>query len=220
MSAIAKATRRDASQVHRVLKGLVVTGYVSQHKVSSRYIATPRILELAAAFLRGSRMIETGRPLMRGLRDTTGESVHLADASGERPVCVAIEVSPRPVSVLTQVGGTWPLEGTAIGRAIAAFRPDHPVSAREARRVAEVRVSGYAVDRSEYVRGVSGVASPIMDWQGRVVGALAISGPAERFGPGRIARIGALVRSTGAEVSRGLGFRPERRAASARRPRA
>lgn len=202
---IARATKRDVAQIHRVLKGLVVTGYAEQDPRSAHYRATPKVLNLAAAFLRGSRMIETSRPLMRRLRDATGESVHLADAAGQLPVCVAIEVSPHPVSVLTRIGATWPLESTAMGRAVAAFREGAPASAAEKRRLADVRRTGYAVDRSEYIRGVSGVAAPIMDWEGNVVGALAISGPAERFGTRRVAQLGALVRRAARELSRAQG---------------
>jgi DNA-binding IclR family transcriptional regulator len=207
VSELSRLLKQDAAQVHRVLKGLVATGYATQSTSSARYLATPKVLELAAAFLRESGMIESSRALMRQLRDTTGESVHLADATGAVPVCVAREISPHPVSVLTPVGSAWPLEGTAMGRAVAASRLDEVKSTGERRRLAEVRRHGYAVDRSEYVRGVCGVAAPIMDWEGRVVGAIAISGPADRFGLSRTARLGTLVRNAGVDISARLGYR-------------
>jgi DNA-binding IclR family transcriptional regulator len=207
VSELSRLLKQDASQVHRVLGGLVATGYAAQSSSSARYVATPKVLELAAAFLRESGMIESSRTLMRELRDVTGESVHLADATGPLPVCVAREISPHPVSVLTPVGSTWPLEGTAMGRAVAAFRLDAVKSIAERRRVAQVRSRGYAVDRSEYVHGVCGVAAPIMDWQGNVVGAIAISGPADRFGSSRISGLGTLVKKAGADISANLGYR-------------
>ena len=217
VSELSRILKQDAAQVHRVLRGLVATGYAAQSPSSAHYVATPKILELAAAFLRESGMIESSRTLMRGLRDATGESVHLADATGALPVCVAREISPHPVSVLTPVGATWPLEGTAMGRAVAAFRLDGTKAATEKRRLAEVRRQGYAVDRGEYVRGVCGVAAPIIDWQGHVIGAIAISGPADRFANSRMSRLGALVRKAGADISIALGYRAPDSARSAGR---
>jgi len=201
VSELSRLLKQDAAQVHRVLRGLVVTGYVAQSPSSAHYIATPKVLELAAAFLRESGMIESSRSLMRGLRDATGESVHLADATGALPVCVAREISPHPVSVLTPVWGDLAVGRHRDGRAVTAFRLDGVGAAAEKRRLAEVRRQGYAVDRGEYVHGVCGVAAPIIGWEGHVVGAIAISGPVDRFSISRMSRLGTLVRKAGADIS-------------------
>src|SRR4029450_6058363 len=48
-------------------------------------------------------------------------------------------------------------------------------------RLAATRARGYAVEDQEATLGDGGLAAPVFDWSGRVVGALGIVGPAERL---------------------------------------
>ena len=55
--------------------------------------------------------------------------------------------------------------------------------------------------------GDAGLASPVSDWSGRVVGAIGIVGPVERLltPAGRRVRLADAVRSTARALSRDLG---------------
>ncbi len=55
--------------------------------------------------------------------------------------------------------------------------------------------------------GDAGLAAPVFDWSGRVVGALGLVGPVERLllPAGRLGRLAEAVRSTAKALSRDLG---------------
>jgi DNA-binding IclR family transcriptional regulator len=61
----------------------------------------------------------------------------------------------------------------------------------------------------ELEQGVRCVASPVRDFSGRVVGALSLSGPADRFAEPRIdEELAPLVLKTANDLSHRLGYRP------------
>ena len=72
--------------------------------------------------------------------------------------------------------------------------------------LAEVRRSGFAVDRGEALDGVHCVASPILDHQGFPVAALTVTGPADRIPISAFSRLGEAVKQHAAEISKRLGF--------------
>src|SRR4029450_3027018 len=73
-------------------------------------------------------------------------------------------------------------------------------------RLAATRARGYAVEDQEATVGDAGLAAPVTDWSGRVVGALGIVGPAERLLDGdRQARLGEGGGGTSRALSRDLG---------------
>lgn len=72
-------------------------------------------------------------------------------------------------------------------------------------RATEARAQGYALTRRGVVEGAAGVAAPIFDARGAVVGALNIAGPAERLAD-NLDDIIRTVRSGAAEASAALGW--------------
>src|SRR6185369_14550296 len=80
---------------------------------------------------------------------------------------------------------------------------ERPALVQQLRAVTE---KGYAVDTGEYVEDVRSIAAPIKDYTGRVVGALAVSGPAYRLTNDRLQKeMAPLVVKAGAELSSRLG---------------
>ncbi|MEQ5870513.1 helix-turn-helix domain-containing protein [Sagittula sp. NFXS13] len=75
-------------------------------------------------------------------------------------------------------------------------------------RVEEARSVGYSVTRRGIVEGAAGVAAPLRDASGDVVGALNIAGPAARLAE-NLDDIIAIVRAGAAEASAALGWRGE-----------
>ncbi|MGA9747095.1 MAG: IclR family transcriptional regulator C-terminal domain-containing protein, partial [Nocardioides sp.] len=75
-----------------------------------------------------------------------------------------------------------------------------------ARQVASVRETGYAVSHGERELGASAVAAPVHDDDGRVLGALSVSGPTSRFTADRVPGYVEAVVATAGELDRiGLG---------------
>ena len=108
--------------------------------------------------------------------------------------------SPRPVLARSLVGSALPMHAVSTGKVLLASRPDVEIERVLARgltqyttstcidpielweELREVRRAGYAVNREGYREGVGGVAAPVrISRMGRVVAALAICAPVERF---------------------------------------
>jgi DNA-binding IclR family transcriptional regulator len=95
----------------------------------------------------------------------------------------------------------------------AAFRRQHPRGPQSAdelwERVVAARVRGYALADEEFEPGLVAVAGTVRDFRGRVVAAVSVSAPKFRFAR-RLEEAGEQVRTVAGELSRMLGWEPER----------
>ena len=212
ISEVAQHLEMDAAQAHRLANGLRAAQYIS--KTTSRpprYVVTSKVLSLAARMLDRTDLLRASRPVMLRLRDESGETVHLAAISEDRPVCVARELSHKRLSVLTRLGDVWPRKETAMGWVALAFGQ----TGEEAQqldddlrcRITEARTKGYAVDREVYVKSVVGVAAPVFDFHRQLVGALAVAGPSDRVPDDELESVAKLVLEGAKEISGSLGCR-------------
>jgi DNA-binding IclR family transcriptional regulator len=124
---------------------------------------------------------------------------------------------------ILEVGAVLPLHASAPGKALLAFDEaletevlagDLPrltgrtITGKAALRdqLDKIRERGYAVEKEEAVIGDAGIASPIFDRRGDVVGTIGLSGPAERLGQrSRQSALVAPVTDAARGVSRELG---------------
>lgn len=197
VTTLARSIEMDLGQTHRLLAALVNSGYVFLDEASHTYRLTPKLVQLAAEFMGNMDLATASRPAMRELCAETGETVHLAAFAGSAPpVCVARELSPHPVSVSSDVGESFAFETSAIGKAVAEAREADGAS----------RPSRYTLDWGTYRPSVVAAASPIFDWSGHVVGAIAVSGPGYRVSSERLDELGELVAHAASSISRTLGL--------------
>jgi DNA-binding IclR family transcriptional regulator len=95
-----------------------------------------------------------------------------------------------------------------LARPLKRFTPRTLTDAQAlARRLRVIRRQGYAVSRAEVYAGALGIAAPVFDATDRVIGSLAISGPAARMVAKRQA-LAELVVTLAREFSAGLGWHP------------
>jgi DNA-binding IclR family transcriptional regulator len=72
--------------------------------------------------------------------------------------------------------------------------------------LAAARDSGYAVEREEALLGEGGIAAPIFDRRGEVIGAVGVAGPRERLlRRNRLPDVTAAVLEAARGISRDLG---------------
>ena len=69
-----------------------------------------------------------------------------------------------------------------------------------------MRQQGYAVAQEELEVGLSAVAAPILNHEGKVVAALSVSGPSFRLSSEKIPDLAELTRQTANEISHQLGY--------------
>jgi DNA-binding IclR family transcriptional regulator len=166
-------------------------------------------------------------PLLE-LRNQVNETVHLAVLDSElRVVYLEKHSTQHAVGLMmSRIGITAPMHCTALGRAMAAFRPEDEIRAwlqandlkaytdatitDEAaflNELEEIRSRDYAVDNGEYEASVRCIAAPIRDRSGRVIAAVSISGPDTRMPPHLLGSSMAMqVMETASRISQALGY--------------
>jgi len=184
---------------YRLVKVLVERGLLERNAATANYRLGVKFLEFGAIVLRQLDLETLARPFVKKLAFASGETAQFTLHRGDYGVCVVVEESRSTLRVAPEPGRTLPLHAGASVQAILAFLPDSdqarilagplerftPRTLTNAlaleRRLRTIRRQSYAVSRSEAYPGSLGLAAPVFDSTSRVVGSLAISGPAARM---------------------------------------
>ena len=209
ISEIAAATGRPPPSVHRLVRTLVLLGYVRQD-ASRKYALAPGLIRLGDG---AARQYGTwAKPVLAGLVDVIGESANMAVLEGSHALYVAQMAGRHAMRMFTEVGRRVPLHSTGVGKALLsqlgddearralklAGMPaitDHTISDLEVliQELAAVRALGYATDEGEQEVGVSCVAVPVPGTP--ALTAISFSAPSPRMTPDVIRRAAAALRS-------------------------
>jgi IclR family acetate operon transcriptional repressor len=158
-------------------------------------------------------------PVLRGLQNTTGLTVHLAVLDATDIVYLEKLAAPGEPPIASRVGGRLPAHCTAVGKAVLAHTATGAVQAvltrglkrRSPRTVVvpglflgqldSARRSGYARDDEECAVGISCVAAPIFNRDRQPIGALSVTARTHDIWHGRAAH---AVQSAAADATRQL----------------
>ena len=190
-----------------------------------------KMLRLGALVEEKLDLVQEARPFLLQLRDQVNETIHLAVLDDDLRVIYLEKLSTQHAIglMMSRIGITAPMHCTALGRAMAAFRPedeichwirthglkaftDATITDEDAflQELREIRSRGYAVDNGEYEVSVRCVAAPIRDRTGTVIAAVSISGPNTRMPVPLIDSSMAMqVVETTSHISRALGYLDE-----------
>jgi IclR family transcriptional regulator, KDG regulon repressor len=220
---LASAAGLDRATTLRYARGLVQTRLLDVTS-DGRYSLGFGVLELAHTKLSQLNVRTVALPVMRRIRDETGQTVMLSVRNGDSRVYIEQVEGLGEFRRVGGIGRTLPLHVGGVGLVLLAFLPEAEIERylssvvlerfsdttitdkAELRRALEgVRRDGYSI--SENVRGQGGgsVAAPIFDHGAQVVAALNVSAPVENLRSIRdLAR--RLVVSGAAEISDLLGL--------------
>ncbi|HSB41201.1 MAG TPA: IclR family transcriptional regulator [Methylomirabilota bacterium] len=211
-----------------LLRTLAARGYLEQGPLGE-YRLGRRALELGVGARAHRELPEIARPALRALMQRTGETVFLGTLSGDGTAVVFVDKvdSDQVIRYTGGVGERRALHATSSGKVILAFLPpprrekvlrtlplkrytDCTVTSLPALRASleEVRRSGVCFNLDELAVGAAGIAAPIFDRDGQVVGACAIGAPTDRV-RSRLKSLAAEVRAAARTISAGLGHRPQ-----------
>lgn len=212
------------SVAQRSLEALVAQGFAVQDSISKQYKLGPSALEVGLITLSRLEIRQVARPHLETLRDITGETALLGVRHGDVSIYVDQVLSLSEVRTDVNVGSRRPLNCTAVGKVLLADMLDEEIDrlAREGAFVhvthnsvtdlsqlrlelAEVREKGLARDFQEFLPGSMCFAAPVRNHEGSAVGAIAISGPAQRVEAGQD-QIAQQVIDCALQTSEALGY--------------
>lgn len=204
---IADAVDISSSTAHRLLQTLQAAHYVRQVRPGRKYQLGP-LMESSVNGPSVDHCVEVALPLMDGLREQSGETVHVAVLQRTQIKFVAAMESHQPMRVTNRAGQLLPANATAAGKVLLAQRTDDEVrglfaqdrtteeggqqlAARTAftidqldallRELEDTRRAGYGRQVSEAEIGVAALAVPILRPSGPVLCALTLTGPDTRM---------------------------------------
>jgi IclR family acetate operon transcriptional repressor len=227
ISDLARATGLSTSTVHRLLLAMQTNGLVRQ-TAHRRYAIGPLVVQLAHSGGVPAGLRDAALPVLRALRDDTGETaaVHELLPSGQRVVLDQVESHHQLRRTYTEFGIPVALPLGAPGKALLAFLPFEqqqevlkgpleqvlPATITDpdvlAAQFAEIRRRGFALSLTERTQGIRSVAAPVFGYSGQVVGCLSVSGPEQRLPVERMEEFGMKVAAGAWTVSELLGATP------------
>jgi DNA-binding IclR family transcriptional regulator len=196
----------------RLIQVLVDGGWAVRDPATLRVRLTAKVLRLGQPRVGDVSLSECALPVMRRLRDESGETVQLGILVGDETLIIEKAESRLPVRIGVEVGLRLALHDNAPGKVLVAFLPEaererllasmafpattpHTITdPDEFRRQCErARAEGYALDLDENYEGIRCVAAPIWDRPGHVLAVIWISGPSKRLSQSALPRMAAMV---------------------------
>ncbi len=223
---LSKRLHLHKNNVFRLLATLESKGYIEQNKATENYRLGVKSLELGQTFIKQLGLVRQAKPFMKEIVDKCNEMSYIGVIRQNSVVYLDVEEAGQTVKVASRVGWRLPIHCTAIGKAQIAFAseeeleklgildhmerftPNTIVDKGEfIKHLKDVAKRGYALDNEEYNLGVKCVGAPLMDYTGRVVGGISVSGPSFRMTDEILRKeIIPAVKEAGEKVSKRLGF--------------
>ena len=214
------------SSIQRIVSTLEGEGFLKRvHSNRGVYCLGPQILFLGGVADMSTDLRSIARPIMGRLVERIQETSYLCVLEGNECLYVEKVECSQPIQIIHAVGKRNPLHCTGVGKALMtgmtekeirkissekglkSFTP-HTITRvdRLLQEIEQIRKRGVAYDLEELDPGVKCIAAPIRNHSGRVVAAISISGPAQRFTAKVFPRFEKEVMASARAITRELGF--------------
>lgn len=187
------------STCYRYLKVLQNAGFLTP-VANGSYLLGPRIMELDRQIRMCDPVYTAGGPPMQRLAARTGHSALLCVLYSDTVMCVREELSKDAPAGLFSRGQKRPLFSGAASKVILTHLPAHQLRnlfAKHRRTIAraglgadwesfrktlrKIRQDGYCITTGEFSPGITGIAAPLFNRAGKVLGSLGIAMTASKI---------------------------------------
>jgi IclR family pca regulon transcriptional regulator len=231
VSELAREVGLSRSTTHRYMSTLTRLGYLQQDAASRRYRLGPRVLDLGFSAINSMELRVISSPYLQRLSDETGFTVNMAILDGtdilyvER--CRSSRAGQREIDLNLHVGSRLPAYCTSMGKVLLAYlapkrraalldglplgkRGPNTLTSRKAleAELAAIRERGLALNNEELAYGLRSIAAPVRGPGGDVVAAINLAVHSSMVSMrDLVARLGASLQRTAAEISSQVGYR-------------
>lgn len=196
LSEIQLSTGLPTSTAQRLVTNMVAQGFLD--RVGDQIRVGTKMAFWAATAVKGLDIQAIVSPVLKEMRDRTGETACFFRVEQEYRVCVAVAETRHALRRDMYVGKIIPLHAGSAGRVLLAWNPELAervlagplehltegtvTDAEDLRAlIARAKADGYAISAGERQDSASGLSAPVFDPAGDVLGALMISGPTIRM---------------------------------------
>ena len=212
------------SSVHRILRALADLGYLIFNPETKRYFGSFRLAALGAEVMSHFHLREHVRPHLLELHRETDHTTNLGILDGTMGIYVdKLESKDFGIKLYSEIGKTFPLHCTGLGKALLAFSPQYtleklletPLASITEKTITDpetlkrelnlIRMQEYALDNEEITRGILCLAAPIFGINRKLAGAISITFPAYINNDRGIDPEIAIIKKYAGRISRALG---------------
>jgi DNA-binding IclR family transcriptional regulator len=217
------------ASVFRLLQTLEQQGFVERVGDTTNYKLGIGVLRLGFEYLASMELTEYGRPVLEQLSNQCGYSAHLVVRDARDVVFVLKAAGRSAMFHSIQVGARLPAHATVLGRLLLsdldmaalallypepllpAYTPKTPTTLVELKALIDQdRVNGYGISQGGYETGISTIAAPVFNDQGKVVAAVSISVPAQQLPTDLTTNLVPQVQFAAAQLSERISHQPQR----------
>lgn len=219
VSGIARSLGLSKAVVHRILQSLHSRSLVQGVPGHPTYQLGPAAIGLGTRAWSQLDVRSVAAPILKQLRDDTGESTTLSILVGGHRIYLDQFSSRQEIKMVVEIGPRFALHSGASSRAILAYLP--PAFAAEAARdlarlrddfdeaafleeLDQTRRRGYTISRNERGTGGASIAAAFFDAAGHVLGSISVSGPVFRYPGDHEAEHAALVVAAAEQITEAL----------------
>lgn len=222
---LSKCLDINKTQVLRLTSTLEDGGFLARDMMTKRYRLGAALLHLGSLVQRHMDVRQVAQPFLQHLVAETQETARLVVPDRDGPICVEVVDSPKGIRVFAQLGMRMPWNAGASPQLLLSYLPEaereqvlssgnfwsytgrtttDPAQLRA--QLGGIRERGYHVVSDDLDEGATGVSAPIFDHEGRIVGAINVSGPSNRLTGTHVDRFVDLVTTAAKSISVQLGY--------------
>jgi DNA-binding IclR family transcriptional regulator len=223
---IARTLAIPRSTAYGIVNVLSAAHYLEPSGGSGKLFLGPKLFALGMAYGNRIDLLKAGAPIVKELRDATGETVQLSVLESDMLLVLMKEEGSHPVRIISRVGSRVPVNWAAGGRLIVSDLDDddlrlllrktvRPSPTGKAstnvefliRQIRKFRQRGYSVELNETNEHAGCVAAPVIDASGRCIAAISIAAPEQRLKVSNRVRLIDAVCESACRLSQRLGAR-------------
>jgi IclR family transcriptional regulator, KDG regulon repressor len=202
---IVRLMKLKKDKTTRLLATLESRGYIERHHDTEHYRLGHKLLDLGQSLSKQMKLLNLSRPVIGSMAKACNETTYVATLKNFHAMYLETVTCDHPVQVVSPLGTYLPAYCTAAGKVQIAGTADellksylftqelrqytpHTITDRNnlTRHLQQIAQQGYATDNQEMELGAYSVGAPIRDGTRRIVGAVTLSCPSERFSKQRM----------------------------------
>lgn len=231
LAQLSELAQLNKSTVHRLLQSLQQEGFVRPAPTTGSYRLTTKCLALGQRALSSLNILHIAAPHLEALNLKLGETVNFAMREGDQAILIyKLEPTTGMMKTRAYIGQRLQLYCSGMGKLFLAYdNPEyipqywqtkydiiHQLTANTITTIPEmetelvkIRQQQFAMDNEENELGVSCIACPVFDHQGKVNYAVSISLSTARLSQLGFEMLYLSLRTAAQKISEELGWQEE-----------
>jgi IclR family KDG regulon transcriptional repressor len=216
---ISKLAGLDPTTTSRLLRTMEEHSFIYQNPVDGKYGLGIRAYQIGNSVENINIMRQIARPFLQTLMERTQETASIAIRDDLYGIYIEQVAGPHFLPTMLEVGKHIPLYATAVGKVLLTKCTEKDIERMVAKglkrytfntkvtrseimdEIKQCKKQGHALDLEEFELGVRCVGVPVFEYNGRMLGAISVSGSSSRLSLQRLCSMVPILTACAAELS-------------------